>query len=324
MTAAFFLAQHVHFSLEFGVRLDASRSSQNLTALDVLLLDTSHQQTDVVAGDTLIKALLEHFHAGHGHFEGVPQTNDLNLGADRHLSGFNTTSGHGTATFDREHVFDSHHEGFVDGTLRFGNVAVKSFHEVGDALAVLFVSRVVECTASIAADERHVVAWETVLGQQLADFHFDQVEQFSVVDKVALVQEDHQGRYGYLTRQQDVLASLRHGAVSSRHHQDGTVHLSSTGNHVLDVVGVSRTVNMSIVTVRSLVFDVAGRNRHSLRGVAHSSALGNVRVRLHRSQTLCRLHRKNCRRGGCLAVVNVTNRTHIHVRLRSLKLTLCH
>src|SRR2546427_2873537 len=37
----------------------------------------------------------------------------------------------------------------------------------------------------------------------------------------------------------DVLAGLGHGAVSGRAHQDGAVHLSSAGDHVLDVVGVA-------------------------------------------------------------------------------------
>src|SRR2546429_7337367 len=35
-----------------------------------------------------------------------------------------------------------------------------------------------------------------------------------------------------------------HGAVSGRAHQDGAVHLSSAGDHVLDVVGVAGAVNV--------------------------------------------------------------------------------
>jgi hypothetical protein len=38
-------------------------------------------------------------------------------------------------------------------------------------------------------DDRHVVAREVVLGQQLAHFHFDQLEQLGVVHHVALVQK---------------------------------------------------------------------------------------------------------------------------------------
>jgi hypothetical protein len=64
-----------------------------------------------------------------------------------------------------------------------------------------------------ALDDRDVVAREVVLAEQFAQFHFDQFEQFGVIDHVALVHEhDHVG-YADLACQQDVLASLRHGAV---------------------------------------------------------------------------------------------------------------
>jgi len=39
-------------------------------------------------------------------------------------------------------------------------------------------------------NDRCVVAWEVVLGQQLANFHFHQLEQLGVVHHVALVQEN--------------------------------------------------------------------------------------------------------------------------------------
>jgi hypothetical protein len=68
-----------------------------------------------------------------------------------------------------------------------------------------------------------------------------------------------------LTGQQDVFARLRHRAVSSRHHQDGAVHLRCTGNHVLDVVGVARAVNVRIVTACRLVLDVGGVDRDTAR-----------------------------------------------------------
>jgi hypothetical protein len=53
---------------------------------------------------------------------------------------------------------------------------------------------------------------------------------------------------------------LRHGAVSGGYHQDGAVHLSCTGNHVFDVVGMAGAVNVSVVTVYSLILDVGGSN----------------------------------------------------------------
>ncbi len=51
-------------------------------------------------------------------------------------------------------------------------------------------------------------------------------------------------RQVHLAGQQDVLAGLRHGAVGSRANQDRAVHLGSTGDHVLHVVGVTGAVNV--------------------------------------------------------------------------------
>jgi uncharacterized membrane protein (DUF4010 family) len=54
-------------------------------------------------------------------------------------------------------------------------------------------------------------------------------------------------RHADLARQQDVLARLRHRAVGRRHHQDRAVHLRRAGDHVLDVVGVARAVDVRVV-----------------------------------------------------------------------------
>ena len=105
-------------------------------------------------------------------------------------------------------------------------------------------------------DDRGVVAREVVLGQQLAHFHLDQLEQLGVVHHVRLVQVDHDVRHADLARQQDVLARLRHRAVRGRAHQDRAVHLRRTRDHVLDVVGVARAIHVRVVAVRRLVFHV--------------------------------------------------------------------
>ena len=55
-----------------------------------------------------------------------------------------------------------------------------------------------------------------------------------------------------------ICTSLSHGAVGGGDDQDSAVHLSSAGDHVLDIVGVARAVNVSIVTFLSLVLNVSG------------------------------------------------------------------
>ena len=97
-------------------------------------------------------------------------------------------------------------------------------------------------------DDRGVVSGETVLGEELTGFHLNELDELFVVDHVALVQEDNDVGNANLTGEQDVLTSLSHGAVGSSDNQNSAVHLGSTGDHVLDVVGVAGAVNVSVVT----------------------------------------------------------------------------
>jgi hypothetical protein len=54
-----------------------------------------------------------------------------------------------------------------------------------------------------------------------------------------------------------VFARLGHGAISGRHDQDASIHTSSTGDHVLDVIGVAWAVDVAIVAIGSLVLDAS-------------------------------------------------------------------
>ena len=54
-----------------------------------------------------------------------------------------------------------------------------------------------------------------------------------------------------LAGEQDVLAGLRHRAVGGRDDQDRAVHLGGAGDHVLDVVGVARAVDVGVVPLRA-------------------------------------------------------------------------
>ena len=117
-----------------------------------------------------------------------------------------------------------------------------------------------ESGQSRTLDDRNVVAVEVVFAEQFANFQFDQFEDFLVVDLIDLVHVNDQRRNADLTREQDVLAGLRHRAVGSVHHQDRAVHLGSTGDHVLHVVGVARAVDVRVVTRVGFILDVRGRD----------------------------------------------------------------
>src|SRR6202008_2133779 len=66
----------------------------------------------------------------------------------------------------------------------------------------------------------------------------------------------HDGGHADLAGQQHVLTGLGHGAVGRGDHQDGAVDLGGAGDHVLDVVGVAGHVDVRVVALVGLVFDV--------------------------------------------------------------------
>ena len=55
-----------------------------------------------------------------------------------------------------------------------------------------------------------------------------------------------------------MLVGLRHWTVGCSNYEDCTVHLSSTGNHVLNVICVAWAVYVCIVTVLGLILNVSG------------------------------------------------------------------
>ena len=109
--------------------------------------------------------------------------------------------------------------------------------------------------------DRDVVAREVVLREQLANLELDELEQLGIVHHVGLVEGDDHERHLDLAGEQDVLTRLRHRAVGGGDDEDRAVHLGGAGDHVLDVVGVTRAVDVRVVPVLGLVLDVRGVDR---------------------------------------------------------------
>ncbi len=255
----------------------------------------------------------------------VSQTDDLNFlaifsGATLHTAGSNSA----TAS-DGEHVLNGHQEGLVSLTLGSGDILVNSVHELKDAgiLGSVDIGRsALQSSQSGTLDDGGVVARELILVQQVADLHLNQLQQFGIVHLVALVHEHNDIGHANLTGQQDVLASLRHGAVSSRHNQDSAVHLSSTGDHVLNIVSVAGAVHVSIVTLIGLILNVSG-----VDGDAALSLFGgliDVGVVHELGVALQGQNLGDSSGQSGLTVVNVTDGANVNVRFVSFKFFLCH
>ncbi|MPM52094.1 hypothetical protein SDC9_98850 [bioreactor metagenome] len=322
MTTTFVLGQNIHFAREVGVRGDGARLAQDLTTLNVFTLGATQQGADVVASLTLVQQLAEHFDTGTGGLLGRTDTDDFDFFANLDDAALNTTGDNGTATGNGEDVFDRHQERHVDSALRGRDVGVQGVSQAEDggfADFGLVAFQGLECGA---VDDRGVVAREVVLGQQVAHFHFHQLEELGVVDHVALVQEHDDVGHTHLTGQQDVLAGLGHRAVSSGTDQDRAVHLGGTGDHVLHVVGVTRAVHVGVVTGRGFVFDVGGVDGDTA-GLFFRRSVDLIISLRFATELLGQNGGDSCRQRG-LTVVNVTNGANVYVRLRTFELFLSH
>ena len=320
VTATFLLAEDVDLGLELLVGLDRSHLGDDLTALNVLLLDAAEKNSDVVAGLCGVEELTEHFDVGDGGLLGVLQTDDLDFLALLEDTTLDTTGGDGAATFNVEHVLNGEEEWLILRTLGHRDVVIDGLDEGEDVLLLLGVS--LEGLLGAALDDGNLVTGEVVALEEIADLHLDEVEELRIVDEVDLVHEDDERRNADLTGEQDVLTGLGHRAVSGADDEDRSVHLGGAGDHVLDVIGVSRAVDVRVVALVALVLDVGGGN-----GDTAGLFLGS-RVDLVVGAGLgfagLSQHGGDGGGEGGLAVVNVPDRADVHVVLISFEGFFCH
>ena len=152
-----------------------------------------------------------------------------------------------------------HEERLVDLALGLRDRRVDGVHELQDLVAPLGVA--LERLERRDADDGEVVAGELVVREELTDLELDELQDLLVVDHVGLVERHDDVGDADLAGQQDVLLGLGHRAVGRRDHEDRAVHLGRTGDHVLDVVRVTRAVDVRVVARLGLVLDVRDRDR---------------------------------------------------------------
>src|SRR3954468_14418190 len=325
VTAALFLREDVDLALELRVRLDRAGLAEHLAAFDVGLFHAAQEHADVVARDARVEQLAEHLDAGHDLLLGRLEPDDLDFFADLHRAALDAPGDDRATARDREHVFDRHQERLVDFALRHRDVGVERLHQLQHGLDAAGVA--VQRAQRRDADHRDIVAGEAVGGQQLAHFELDEVHEFRIVNRVDLVQRDDDVGDVDLLGEQHVLAGLRHRAVDRADHEDGAVHLRRAGDHVLDVVGVARAVDVRVVPVRSRVLDVAGRDRQDLRRITTAlrlGRLGDLVVRHELGPALVRGDLGQRRREGGLAVVDVADGADVDVRFGTIEFLFSH
>ena len=323
MTAAFVLGQDVDLSLKDVVGVHRTGLSQNLATLDLGTINTTQQSADVIASLSEVQRLTEHLQTGDGGVQTVGlDADDLHSIANLGHTTLNTTGSNGTTARNGHDILDGHQEGLVLLTIRVGDVGINSIHQFLDASVsgILGIVGSLQSLQSGTTNDRGVVAREVVLAQQLTDLHLDQIQQLFVIDHIALVHEHNDIGHADLTSQQDVLTGVGHGTIGSSNDQNSAVHLSSTSDHVLNVVSMARAVNVSVVTLLGLILNVSGVDRDTtsalLRSLIDVSVVHELCITLQ-SQVLG----DSSGQSG-LAVVNVTDGADVNMRLRTVELCL--
>ena len=311
---------------ELGVGVNRAGFGQNLSALDIGLVDAAEQGADVVAGLSVIEQFAEHFNAGDNRLAGsVHQADNFNFLRQLKLATLDTAGGNGAAARDGEDVFDRHQEGQIGLALRGRDIAVNSIHQLDDA-GISGIRRIggsaFQSLQGRAADDRDIIARELVSAQQLANFHLNQLEQLFVVNLIAFVQEHNDSGNADLTGQQDVLTGLSHRAVGSSNNQNSAVHLSSTGDHVLDIVSVARAVNVGIVAGIRFILNVGGIDGNAALALFGGFVDGVIGLVLGLALESQHLGDSSGQRS--FAVVDVTDGPDVNVGFRSFEFCLGH
>ena len=156
----------------------------------------------------------------------------------------------------------SHQERLVHVALRGGDVGVNSVHELLKPWPDPLLWSPSQGLQSGTADDRDIVIRGTRTQTEARGSPSSTSSMSSSSSTMShLFRDDEDVGNANLTGEQDVLAGLGHRAVGGGDNEDSAVHLGSTGNHVLNVVGVARAVNVSIVTLIGLVLDVSNGDR---------------------------------------------------------------
>ena len=120
-----------------------------------------------------------------------------------------------------------------------------------------------------------------------------------------------------------MLSCLSHNTIRCSHNQDSAVHLSSTSDHVLNVVSMSWAVNVCIVSLLCLILNVSSRDSDTTLSLLWS-LIDVLEIYLCvTSNSLCQ-NLCDCSSQSSFTVVNVSNGTNVTMWFSSVKLSFSH
>jgi hypothetical protein len=259
VAATLLLGQDVHGGKELLVGLGSAGLDNDHAAEDVVTLDTTEKETGVITSAGLVAGLLEGLDVGDLGLDGVLVLADkLDFGVLLQDTTLDTARSDSTTAGNGEDVLNGHEERLSDVTLGCGNPGVDVLEELVNLLNTNVGLAALNGAKSGTHDNGGVVTLEAVGGKQLAHLHLDELQHLLVLNSIDLVDEDDNPLDTDLAGKEQVLSGLGHLSVAGGNDDNSTVHGSSTSNHVLDVIGVTRAVNVGVMPVLGCVLDVCG------------------------------------------------------------------
>ena len=120
-----------------------------------------------------------------------------------------------------------------------------------------------------------------------------------------------------------MFSCLSHNTICSSYYEDTSIHLSSTSDHVLNVIGMTWAVNVSVMSLFCFIFNVSCRDCDtsfsffwSLIDIFECNSFTCTKSLM---KSLCD---SSCK--SCLTVIYVSNCTNVAMWFCSFKFSLCH
>jgi hypothetical protein len=308
VTATLLLGQDVHGDQELLVWLLGVWGSNDHSALDILTLNTTEEETGVVTGHGRLARLLESLNVGNlGLDDVLTLADNLDLGITLQGTTLNTTGSDSATTWDGENILNSHQEWLVQVTLWSWDPFINSLHQfVNLRLTKLWLAALKRAKGR-AHDDWSVITLETVGAKKLTHLHLDELQHLWVLKNVDLVDEDNDLLDTNLTGKEKMLSGLWHLSIGGSDDNNSTIHVGGTSNHVLNVIGVTWAVDVGVMTGIGSVLDMSCGDGDTTLTLFRSLVDGAIVE--EGGETLLGLSLGDGSSKGSLSVVDVANGT---------------